>query len=190
MDLEKNDTDIITDVLGGDVDMFSALIDRYKNKIFKIVSMHVPYEYVEEVVNDVFFKAYKSLKMFRNDSLFINWLSVITVRSCQDFWRANYRRKEVNLSSFDENTESMIDLGTDNYTPEDAVVDTENRELILKSMDKLKPVERTIITMMYAEDRSVVEISAFTGLSESNVKVTAFRARKKLAEILTQCFSN
>ncbi len=182
--MDTNDIEIILKVLDGDTDKFAILIDKYKNKIFKIVSMHIPQDYVEEVANDIFFKSYKSLKTFKNDSPFINWLTVIAIRTCKDFWRQKYAQKDVPMSSFDEETEQSIELGIDYRTPEDNILGDERYKMLMKAMEHLKPVERTIISMMYAEERSVSEIASITGMTESNVKVTAFRARKKLSEIL------
>ncbi len=184
--MEVNDIDIISSVLEGDVDQFAILIDKYKAKIFKIVSMHIPHDYVDEVANDIFFKSYKSLKTFKNDSPFVNWLTVIAIRSCKDFWRQKYAQKDVPMSSFDEETEQTIELGIDYRTPETNVLGDENYKMLMKAMEQLKPVERTIISMMYAEERSVAEIASLTGMTESNVKVTAFRSRKKLAEIINK----
>lgn len=186
---EIADIDIITEVLNGDVDRFSLLIDKYKMKIFKIVSMHIPSDYVEEVANDIFFKAYKSLKTFKNDSPFVHWLSVIAVRACKDYWRADYAKKDTPFSSFEDEEGTTIDLGVDERTPEDNVLGNESSKLLMKAMDKIKPVERTIITMMYAEEYSVAEIASLTGMTESNVKVTAFRAKKKLVDILNDMMS-
>lgn len=182
--MDINDIDIIVMVLNGEINKFSILIDKYKNKIFKIVSMHVPSEYVEEVANDIFFKGYKSLKTFKNDSSFINWLTVIAIRTCKDFWRQKYAQKDMPLSSFDEETEKSIEFGVDNVTPEDNILNNEKYKILMKAMDKIKPVERTIISMLYAEERSISEIASITGLTETNVKVIAFRTKKKLSEIL------
>ena len=184
--MEFNDIDIISSVLEGDVDQFALLIDKYKAKIFKIVSMHIPHDYVDEVANDIFFKSYKSLKTFKNDSPFVNWLTVIAIRSCKDFWRQKYAQKDVPMSSFDEETEQTIELGIDYRTPETNILGDEKYKMLMKAMEQLKPVERTIISMMYAEERSVAEIASLTGMTESNVKVTAFRSRKKLAEIINK----
>ena len=90
------------------------------------------------------------------------------------------------MSSFDEETEQTIELGIDYRTPETNVLGDENYKMLMKAMEQLKPVERTIISMMYAEERSVAEIASLTGMTESNVKVTAFRSRKKLAEIINK----
>ncbi len=154
--MEINDIDIIIEVLDGNTDKFAILIDKYKNKIFKIVSMHV----------------------------LINWLTVISIRTCKDFWRKKYAQKDMPMSSFSEETEQTIEQGIDYRTPEDNILGEEKYKMLMKAMEYLKPVERTIISMMYAEERSVAEIASITGMTESNVKVTAFRARKKLSEIL------
>lgn len=184
--VESNDLDVISSVLDGNVDDFAILIDKYKAKVFKIVSMHIPHDYVDEVANDIFFKAYKSLKTFKNDSPFINWLTVIAVRSCKDYWRQKYAQKDMPMSSFDEETEKSFELGIDYKTPESNILGDENYRMLMKAMEQLKPTERTIISMMYAEERSIAEIASITGITESNVKVTAFRARKKLAEIINK----
>ena len=136
------------------------------------------------VANDIFFKSYKSLKTFKNDSPLINWLTVISIRTCKDFWRKKYAQKDMPMSSFSEETEQTIEQGIDYRTPEDNILGEEKYKMLMKAMEYLKPVERTIISMMYAEERSVAEIASITGMTESNVKVTAFRARKKLSEIL------
>ena len=181
------DKDIITDVLDGDTNKFSVLIDKYKLVVFKIVSAHIPLDHVEEVANDVFFKSFKSLKNFKFESPFVNWLTVITVRTCKDYWRSHYSRNEVVFSSFDEEIESSImDLNVDDKTPENTLLNSESYELLLSLMDSLKPVERTVVNMMYAEERSIKEISELTGLTESNVKVIAFRSRKKLANLMNK----
>lgn len=182
--MDISDTDIILTVLNGDTDKFAILIDKYKNKIFKVVSMHIPHDYVEEVANDIFFKSYKSLKTFKNDSPFINWLTVIAIRTCKDFWRQKYSQKDMPMSSFDEETEQSFELGIDYRTPEANILNDEKYKMLMKAMEHLKPVERTIISMMYAEERSIAEISSITGMTISNIKVIAFRARKKLSEIL------
>lgn len=184
---DYDELELISDILAGQTEKFSLLIDEYKRIVFKIVSAHIPLDYVEEVANDVFFKAFKSLKNFKFESPFVNWLTVIAIRTCKDYWRAHYGRNEVTFSSFDEELEtSIMNLSVDEKTPENTLLNNESYELLLSLMNNLKPVERTIINMMYAEERSVKEIAEITGLSESNVKVLAYRSRKKLAELMNK----
>lgn len=183
---EKSDSDIIGLVLSGDADSFETLIDRYKDRIFKIVSAHVPPESVEETANDVFFKAYKSLANFKSDSPFLHWLSVIAVNTCRDFWRAGYSNKEYSMASFDEDMEKSLGNRPSGKTPEEELLENERKKMLYKAMDVLKPNERIIINMLYTEERSVAETAELSGMTESNVKVIAFRARKKLADALNE----
>ena len=142
--MDINDIDIILEVLDGDTDKYAVLIDKYKNKVFKIVSMHVPQDYVEEVANDIFFKSYKSLKTFKNDSPFVNWLTVIAIRTCKDFWRQKYAQKDVPISSFDEETEQTIELGIDYRTPEENILNDEKYKMLMKAMEARKKAEVSV----------------------------------------------
>lgn len=184
---EKSDTEIIGSVLSGDTDLFAVIVDRYKERIFRIVSSHIPHDNVEEVSSDVFFRTFKSLKTFNNDAPFVNWLSVLTVRACKDFWRVNYAKKEAPLSSFSEDVEDIITNSPSNIkTPEEAILNNETKDMLNRAVNLLKPNERMVISLMYLEDKSVAETAETLELSESNVKIIAFRARKKLADMLNE----
>lgn len=181
----KSDSEIIETVLSGDTDAFAFIIEKYKGRIFKIVSSHIPPDHIEEVANDVFFKAFKSLKTFKNDAPLLNWMSVIAVRACKDHWRISYARKDISLSSFDEETEEAISNSpVDCETPEEQLLNAETKTMLNKAIEKLKPNESMIINMIYAEERSVAETAELMEMTESNVKIIAFRARKKLAELM------
>jgi RNA polymerase sigma-70 factor (ECF subfamily) len=71
----QSDNDIISLVVGGDQQAFALLIDRYRNFVFTIVLRYVKArEDAEEVAQDVFIKAYRSLADFRGQSKFSTWL--------------------------------------------------------------------------------------------------------------------
>lgn len=187
------DSQIIERVLNGDVDAFELLIEKYEKKVFKIASCHVPYEDVEEVANEIFFKAYRFLNTLKDYSLFANWLNVIAVRICKDFWRDKFSNKEVPVSSFqnddaDSNIEDIIFSESTDASPEQIMLEKERYKMVSKAMDKLKPDERTIIIMLYIEERSIAEAAEIMNLTESNVKVIAHRTKKKLAEILQKMY--
>lgn len=186
---EKCDSEIIASVLLGDTEAFAVIVERHKNRVFKIIASHVPPEFAEETANDVFFKAYKSLKTFKNEAPFINWLSVIAVRACKDYWRINYARKDVPFSSLTEEAENMIAASPGNTgTPEEFLVDNETKNMLRKALEKLKPAERMVIEMIYRDEMSVAETAEVMEMTESNVKVTAFRARKKLAKLMNAIY--
>ncbi|MGD9245290.1 MAG: sigma factor [Desulfobacterales bacterium] len=69
----------------GDVNAFKHLLVKFLDQILKIIRKHVTYGQVEETTQDVFVRAYKSLPSFKGESGFLQWLSVIAVRTCYDF---------------------------------------------------------------------------------------------------------
>ena len=146
---ERSDVEIINSVLSGDTDLFEILIDRYKARVFKIVSSHIPPEDTEEVAGDIFFKAFKSLSKFKNSSPFLHYISVIAVNTCRDFWRSSYANKEYTMSYFDEETEKSIENRSSGSTPEAELLAKERKFLLLKAINYLNPNERTIWLVVF-----------------------------------------
>ncbi len=187
--MEIHDIDIIDKILQGDINQFEQLVDKYKDKVFKLVSSHVPYDDIDEVANDVFFACYKSLASYRMDAPFVNWLSVIAVRTCKNFWRNKYRDMVVPISSFDIDIDYFVDNIDQASSPENELLNKELANKLSEALDVLKPSERMVINMLYVEGRSIAEIAELMEMSDSNVKVTAFRARKKLTDIINKDFA-
>jgi len=82
--IKSSDTEIVRRVLKGDVNAFESLLIRYKDTVLKIVKKHVPYNDVEETIQNVFLRTYQSLPSFKGESGFRQWLSSIAVRTCYD----------------------------------------------------------------------------------------------------------
>ncbi len=183
------DNTTIKAVLGGDTDLFSKLINKYSKVVEKIVMYHIGAEHLNEVANDIFFKAYKSLHRYRHDAPFSHWLSVIGVRTCKDFWRSKYSSKECSFSDLEkESSDNIADQFASLNSPEETILSNESVELVRKAMKILKPDERNIINLIYTEGLSIQETAVQLNLSESNVKVISFRARKKLKSELEKFF--
>ena len=82
------DTDIITQVLGGNQQAYALLVDRYQNFVFTIVLRYIKSrEDAEEVSQDVFVKAYRSLADFKGAAKFSTWLYTVTTTTCITFLR-------------------------------------------------------------------------------------------------------
>lgn len=181
------DVSVIRAVLDGDVNSFEIIVERYKKLVYRIVHSNIDTDNVDEVANEIFFKAYKSLKSFTGSAPFSHWLSVIATRSCKDFWRVHYANKEDPFTDFDDEFRvSVADSISSGKLPEDIIIEDERSAIIRKAFDCLKVDERNVINLMYSEGYSVGEISTELSITESNVKVLAFRARKKLATKLSR----
>lgn len=186
---DRSDSQAIQRVLDGDVNAFEVLVNRYQNHAARIVGNHVPHARVSEVVQTVFINAFRSLKTYRGDKPFQNWLSRISVRCCYDFWREEYRNRETPVSSLAKESHDLLEhLGTGraqevfeaNSSHEEAV------RILDWALEQLSPEDRMVVTLTSLEEKSVAEAAELLGWTKVNVKVRAHRARKKLKTIIEQ----
>jgi RNA polymerase sigma-70 factor (ECF subfamily) len=143
---------------------------------------------VQDIVQEVFIKAFQKLDSFRAEAPFEHWLMRMTVRTCYDFLRSHQRNRETTLTELSDPEVDWLERFA--ASPEDNSKNTDAaRALVERVMAQLSPEARLVITLLEIEDRSVKEISRLTGWSVPLVKVRAFRARaqmKKILETLTR----
>lgn len=184
--MEPTDSELIAAVLKGDVASFEPLVVKYSPRIFATARRYARREAeVEDVVQEVWAKAFQKLSSFRGDAPFEHWLMRLAVRTCYDFLRSHRRNRETNFSEMSQAEGDWLDRFV--HEPGSA---TENAEaasqLIKRVLDELSPPARLIITLLEIEDRTVKEISKLTGWSVPLVKVRAFRARAEMRKILSR----
>jgi len=167
-------------VLKGETAAFSFLIDGYKDMVFTIIYKIVrSKEDAEEIAQDVFLKAFQSLKSFRKEARFSTWI----YRIAYNMAISKIRRKKVIVDSIDEN---MIE----NYTVDDihenvfALSSLEKQKFVDVALKDLPENEYILITLYYKEECTINDVAEIMNLSQSNVKVKLFRIRKKLSDKL------
>ena len=177
---ELNDQHYIKLIIGGDINAFAILVDRYKNLVFTLsLKMLASCEEAEEVSQDVFIKVYKSLSDFKTESKFSTWLYRITYNTCLDRLRTTKRTAYlVAVEDFEaqEVTTLMNAL--------DTIEEKERKQMIQKCLDLLPAEDNFLLTLYYFQENSLKEISKIMGINENNVKIKLFRSRRKLAGIL------
>jgi RNA polymerase sigma factor (sigma-70 family) len=180
--MTKSDIIVIKDVLQGDTNAYSVLVDRYKDKVFSLVfGILRDHELAQEVAQDVFVKAYTSLKKFRMDSSFSTWIYRISYNTAISETR---KRKQLQ-TSFDDKI--LSELSRDNeYELLESFDKEKDQHQLSKAISSLQPDEQLIINMYYFEDKAISDISEITGLGQSNIKVKLHRLRKKLKELLIE----
>jgi RNA polymerase sigma-70 factor (ECF subfamily) len=184
--MERSDADLISEVLAGDAASFEPLVQKYSPRLFGMARRYARREdEIQDIVQEIWIKAYQRLGSFRGDAPFEHWLMRLAVRTCYDFLRGHQRNRE---SSFSELTDPENDwLDTLATAPEQAKDDADAAKLLIhRVLEELSPQARLVITLLEIEDRSVKEISAITGWSATLVKVRAFRARAQMRKILAR----
>jgi len=184
----SDDAQIVDLVLGGNVNAFETLLLRYADHVLRIVRKHVNYEAVEETAHEVFIRAFQSLRGFRADGNFRQWLSSIAVRTCYDYWRKAYRSREIAMSQISEThhewlEEILSDRSGQSF--EEKGAQEEAREVLDWALERLPPGDRMVLELVYLEGLRSKEAAELLGWSVANVKVRSFRARKKLQKLLS-----
>jgi RNA polymerase sigma-70 factor (ECF subfamily) len=184
---EPDDDEIIRRILHGETNAFEYLVERYRDEVFRIVTRHVPAEDVESVAQDAFVRTYLSLGTYGRKSDFKHWLTRIALRTSYDYWREKYRSRETPLASLGEDESQWLEhLSADEAGRKslDEAASREARELLARAMDLLSPEDRLVLELVHIEERPVKEAAEILGWSVANVKVRAFRSRRKLRSIL------
>lgn len=182
--MEPTDTELISAVLKGDVNSFETLVRRYQPRIFATVRRHSRRESeVEDIVQEVFIKAFQRLETFRGDAPFEHWLMRLTVRTCIDFLRAHQRNRELSFTELSPEEGDWLERVK--AGPDDVRDDADAaRRLIQRVLEQMPPEARMVITLQEIEEKSMKEIAELTGWSIALVKVRAFRARAQMRKIL------
>ena len=184
--MERTEAELIAAVLKGDAASFEPLVQKYSPRVFATARRYARRESeIEDIVQEVWLKAFSKLKSFRGEAPFEHWLMRMTVRTCYDFLRGHQRNRESAFSELSEPENDWLERFV--AEPGSAAEDADAAKLLVERvLEKLSPPARLVITLLEIEDRSVKEIAELTGWSVPLVKVRAFRARAEMRKILAK----
>jgi RNA polymerase sigma-70 factor (ECF subfamily) len=177
--MPMEEQEIIKKVQQGNANAFSYLVNKYQDIVFSIaLKVLRNREDAEEMAQEAFIKAFRSIQSFKGNAKFSTWLYSITYNTCISHTRK--KRYDTTLidnvpSDYEESENSLDDF------PEESRL-----ALLQKALKKLPEEDYTLIVLYYYEDQSIEDICKVTGLSESNAKVKLFRARKKLYATMSE----
>src|SRR5712691_5382611 len=184
--MDHSEAELIAAVLRGDSASFEPLVEKYSPRVFATARRYARRDSeVEDIVQEVWLKAFQKLASFRGEAPFEHWLMRLAVRTCYDFLRGHQRNRETTFSELTEPEGDWLERFV--AQPDSASENADAaRQLIERVMEELSPPARLVITLLEIEDRSVKEISKLTGWSVPLVKVRAFRARAEMRKILAR----
>lgn len=182
---------MVRETLNGKDEAFEELVRRHKVYVMKVVYRYARDAHeVDDLVQEVFVKAYFSLRTYRFKAPFQHWLSRVATHAALDHLRKRYRRKEDLFSEMAEDDsqewlEGVLALASEQKNL-DPVSKRDMEKFLERVLDQLPPKDQLVLKAMELEGKSVKEISEMTGWGESAVKVRLFRARKKMRKILNR----
>ena len=181
-----NDTELISRILLGEQQLYEQLIRRYQEYVFTLALRLIKNrEDAEEVAQDVFIKAFRSLDKFKGLSKFSTWLYTIVHNTCFSF----LRKKGPEIYSMEN--ENIFTAVNSQHSPFDANELEQKARIAManKAIGLLSPDDAEIITLFYKAEQSIEEISIILGIGVNAVKVRLYRARVRLKEKMEKHFA-
>ncbi len=185
---ELSDLELVNSSLAGDEMAFAEIVRRYSPRVFRFAGrfFRQPAQ-VEEIAQDVFLKAFTQLKKFEGRGSLEGWLTRITVNTCLNTLRHGRYNAEQTFADLSEDEGSWLEeklleaSAGKQLSAEDNLIAT---DLVDRTLAILPPDVRLVLVMIDGEGYSIKDAAAASGWSESKVKVTVFRYRRKLRERL------
>ena len=181
-----DDLKIIESCLLGNTQMFSRLIDNYKNMVYNLAyRMSNNSHESEDISQEAFLRAYQSLARFNPSYKFSTWLYQITLNIIRD----RFKKKELNYVSLDtpietDDSEFFPQPADSINDPEQIIAQKEDARATQQAILSLPLKYREVIVLRYLQDLSYIEIANILKLPQGTVKVRLYRAREQLKKIL------
>lgn len=175
------DAFLVEQCRAGDEEACEALVRQYQERVFALISrMTGDPDRVEDIAQEVFLKAFRSLKSFRGGSRFYTWLYRITVNTVLNTMRSQGRRQETSLDAL-----GGLEVQADaDMEPAEVTARLELARRVREAIDQLEEPYRVIVYLRELEDLSYEEIAEVVELPVGTVKSRLFRARQQLKGLL------
>jgi RNA polymerase sigma factor (sigma-70 family) len=156
------------------------LVRQFSPMVFRLVSRFFRHrEDVEDLAQDVFFKVFTRISQVRPDENFPGWLRRVTINTCYDELRRT-RRRNTAFEIYGPQQEN------EPVAAAEVPVEPGDFGIARVALDALDPKLKIPLILKEVEELSVAEIAQSLGITQTNVKVRLFRARKKLAASLAK----
>lgn len=177
-----DDRELVRRAQREDKEAFEELIRRHQHRVFAVAGGILKRrEDLEDIAQQVFVKAYFSLKRFDQRAAFSTWLYKITVNECWDLLRKKKVRPLVYESDLSEEQAKQVissaEKGKDQPDVSDRLEARQRVERLLESLDER---DRLMLMLKEVEGFSIDEIAAVLDLNANTVKVRLFRARRRV----------
>jgi RNA polymerase sigma factor (sigma-70 family) len=186
---EISDEDLVARTQGGDPRAFDSLVRKYSSRLYGLVyNMTSNHEDTNDLLQDIFSKAYRSIKGFRGKSSFYTWLHTIATNMTINFLKKRSRSYRMSLDDMDSgvhNDPEFIEL-TSGPDARREVNLKELQQRLNEAMMKLSNDHRAVVTMFDIQGMPHAEIGKILGISEGTVRSRLFYAHRQLQNYLQE----
>lgn len=173
-----NDSELISQILNGNMNAFTFLVNRYQKLVVHITGRLIQrQDELEDVCQEVFLKVYQNLGKYRNECKLSTWIATIAYNTSINYLRKFKKGDEVNPDD-SAAMRNLTEYRSENYEQTDL-------HRYIREQIELLPVQyRTVLTLFHLEEFSYQEIEQVTGMPEGTIKSYLFRAKALLKEKL------
>lgn len=186
--LREDDVTLVRRIRDGDPSAFETLMRRYNRRLYRLAraTLGDPSE-AEDVLQESYVKAYRSIEEFRGESSAYTWLCRLVLNECFGKQRRSARRQRIVpivSSSTDVDVSSMT--ASSPVSPEHALARAQLRALLEHKLDQLPESFRQVFVCRCVEEMTVEETAECLRIPEATVRTRHFRARSLMREALAQ----
>lgn len=192
-EIEVSDDDLVARTQAGDPRAFDDLVRKYSSRLYGLVyNMTSNHEDTNDLLQEIFAKAYRSIKGFRGKSSFYTWLHTIATNRTINFLKKRSRTYSMSLDDMDSNVHldpEFIEL----TSGPDATREVNMKELqtrLNEAMMKLSNEHRAVVTMFDIQGMPHAEIGKILKISEGTVRSRLFYAHRQLQNYLQEFLVN
>jgi RNA polymerase sigma-70 factor (ECF subfamily) len=202
-DLDRDDEAILRALREGDEQVFGELVDRWSQMMLRLALSRVESRAVaEEVVQDAWLTVLRSLDRYERRSTVRTWVLGIVVNLARS--RARAERRAIPLpSDWEPSVDQARFLPATHprwphhwaiepaawHTPEDQLLASETRKIILEAIDALPPAQREVIVLRDVEGMPSLEVCNILALTDTHQRVLLHRARSRVRNALERYFA-
>lgn len=194
---QPDDMAVISEMFGGNKEAYARIFNKYNNYILYLITKSTGGDnaLAKDLMMEVFTKAFLNINSYKEDFTFNAWLTRIAKNHIVDYCRAQSRTmrggeyKKISINEIHENDDknSTIQVKSSSLTPEEQLINKENKSLVRRAIEMLDEDSRRIVNMRYFEDKSYEEISMEINIPLNTMKSILFKAKDKLAINIKYC---
>ena len=175
----NSSADLVSRACRGDHDAFRMIFERYSRPVMSFIYDQIgDRDVAEELAQETFVRAYRSLKSLREETKLSTWLFGIAKNVARESIRSKVRDRH----NVDLDDDQVLDLSDQSPVPVDQLLGKEFNQVVQRSLAKLDDDKRTVFTLKVLHQRSYEEIAEITGFSIPKLKTDLHRARAEMRQ--------
>ena len=175
----NSSADLVSRACRGDHDAFRMIFERYSRPVLSFIYDQIgDRDVAEELAQETFVRAYRSLKSLREETKLSTWLFGIAKNVARESIRSKVRDRH----NVDLDDDQVLDLSDQSPVPVNQLLDKELNQVVQRSLAKLDDDKRMVFTLKVLHQRSYEEIAEITGFSIPKLKTDLHRARAEMRQ--------